>query len=395
MKQPQRLPLLMNLVSSGLSMTVVGLLSMAIPWLMISSGAGTAWAGVAAFALQLPVAAGFALGGFFSDAYGPKRVLMGSGIGAVVCIGAATLLAHSSTAALPVLVGVLALSNLIGAAGDVAQESRTPELARLARWPLSRANSASEIVQNGGMMVGAGIAVLLVDRIGLPLTLVWTVVASLLTIAIDAVFFPSFRASRRQQQTGEISALSMLKSDSVLLAIIAIGILLIGAFTSIDEILVPALAVQAGAGGDGVAIYLALAVSSSTVSALFYAWRGHGAAQKRWLLCSVWLVVAGFAILAATPPSLALHLAPVVLGLGAGPLAPILTTLVQRRTPKAFRGAVLGTMGGSIVIVQPFAALMSGPAAQWLGVSTTLWMVAAAVIAGAALLGYGLGSREI
>jgi macrolide resistance protein len=383
------LPLAVSILTSGLSVATAGMVAMAVSWSIISSGTDVTWAGIASFAIQLPVAAGLALGGLLSDRLGPRRVLLGSDALMVLTIAAAALAASGAAGAAPV-VALLSLGNLLGAPGNVAQNSRVPEMARLAGLPLERANGLRDVAFNLGTAAGPALGVALVVAGGLPLAL-WSVSAVLgVVLLLDAVFFPRFAAKPRAGQGSDIAAgFTGLAADRVLLSVVALGIGLIAAFASLDEIVAPSLAVAGGLGDGRLTLFLALNGAAALVSGLAYTAAGHRLRPRAVLLGGIATAAAGFVALAALPPSAAFVAAPLLIGGGVGPLSPLVMTILQRRVPATRRGAVLGAFMASILVVQPFAALGAAPLVSAVGVGWVTWglalLAAGAVFAAATL----------
>jgi MFS family permease len=84
-----------------------------------------------------------------------------------------------------------------------------------------------------------------------------------------------------------------------------------------------------------------------------------------------------FFVFALLPPLPFLVLAFVLLGLAAGPLNPIIMTVVQERVPAELRGRVFGTMTAGAYLAVPLGMLLAGYMVEWKGVRATLLVQAA------------------
>ncbi len=358
---------------------------MSVVWSIIAGGHGTTWAGVASFAIQLPVAAGLAIGGTLADRLGSRTVLLGSNLaslGAITAVGALSVL---GTPSLPTIVVLLALSGFLGAPGSIAQDARVPDLALMAGLPLERANGLRDIASNVAMATGPAMGVLLVEMGGLMASLgVATAILAVVAI-IDTAVFPAFAIAPRE--TGGTSGFRILAQDRTLVAIAAIGVGMVAAFTSLDEIVAPSLATASGVGGGALAGFLAVSGASALAGGLLYAAVGHRLPPHPTLVAGIATTAAGFVLLAALPTGVAFVLAPALIGLGVGPLQPLVTTALQRRVPAAVRATVLGAFAAAILAVQPFAALGAGPAVDLFGAGAVAWAIAG--LACAALLAAG------
>jgi MFS family permease len=396
----RRCPLLASLLTSGLSALVAGLLSMTVPWALLSAGQSASVAGTAAFALQLPVALGMLLGGRLVDRGGPRRVLMLSNLLAATLTGAAALLAlGSGTYGLPTVAGIVALlavANFCGQPGTLAQDARIPELARLAALPLERANGLREIVMSLGMMGGPAAAVLLVAGIGLAYTLIVAAGLSLLIALIDAACFPAFQA-KRGGNAGQ-APVPILR-DPLLGSVAVIGALLVAVFSAMDEIVAPALVIASGLGAGDLALFLTIAGGSVMLANLLFALLGQALGRRighRGLFIGgVGVMWVGTVLLAALPPAMALVVAPILIGLGVGPLWPLVVTVIHRQVPPQDRGQVIGTLSATVMLAQPMAALAAGPAVDSLGTGTMTWLIALLVGAALAISIFSKGVRRL
>jgi MFS family permease len=83
-----------------------------------------------------------------------------------------------------------------------------------------------------------------------------------------------------------------------------------------------------------------------------------------------------------------------VLGIAAGPLSPVFTTLLQTSAPKNLRAHVIGASIGMILVTAPLAALVVGAALDLFG-PTAVLAVCAAMLAACTVIGaLALGPDE-
>lgn len=385
------LPLYGSVATAGLSTAVAGLAGIAVPWSLIGGGHGATAAGIAAFAVQLPVALGMLAGGVMVDRHGARRVLVLSNGAAVLFLAAAALAAP----ALPLWVAVtlLALANLLATPGSVAQDARVPELARLAGTSLERANGLRDVVGSLGTAGGPAIGVLLVEAAGLAGALGVAATVSLAIAVTDAALFP--RSRSRCRKAGESrgpGAAHVLRADRTLAVVAAIGVCLVAVFSALDEVLVPALVVAEGLGGGALARFLLVAGACATASAAAYAAMGDRLPGHGLFVGGVAAMAVGLGVMALAPTDVALLLAPALVGLGAGPLWPVVLTAVHRRVPAASRGRTVGTLAGVVLLAQPLAALLAGPAVDAFGGRAVLQATGGAVVLVATL---AMASRSL
>ncbi len=393
----RRLALPVSVVTGGLSLGAMALVAMAVPWAILSGGAGpdwagAGWAGLAAAALHLPVAIGTVLGGRLVDRIGPRRMLIGTDGATLLGLAAATAVAAAG-AALPWTIAALALAHLAGAPGNIAQDARVPELARLARVPLERANGLRDIAANVGLIGGPAAGVLLVEAAGLAGALAGATALLAVIVILDALFFPRFGPRGRTAGPG---GARLIARDPGLRAIVLLGLPIVAIFTALDELIVPSLALTSGLGAGGVTLFLILAAAAGlTASGLFAAY-GARLSRRTVLTAGIALTALGGVLLATLPAAWGLRVAPVVLGLGTGPLWPLIVTVLQRRIGPAARGAAIGALTGALLIAQPAAALAAGPLIDLVGVEAVTTGLAAllCLLALAAWRARGLGTLD-
>lgn len=378
-------PLAASVTTSGLSVATTGMIAMAVSWSIIAADVGVTWAGVASFCIQLPVVPGLFVGGLLADRCGARRVLVASNTAVLLALCGAAGLALSGVGGWVAAVAASSLANLLGAPGTVAQDSRVPELARIAGLPLERANGLRDVAFNLGLAAGPAIAVLLVGFGGLPAALLAAAGLNLVVGLLDWWFFPAFRARAQADRGNSMAGLRYARRDPVLLAISVLGIGMVAVFASLDEIVVPSLAVASGLGSTTLAAFLALSGGAALGGGLAYAVAGHRAPPRGVLLGGLACAAAGLLCLAALPPAWAMVVAPVLVGLGVGPLQPLVNTALQRRVPAALRGSVLGAFGASILVMQPFAALGVGPLTAVVGANLVAWCLALMAVAATGL----------
>ena len=361
------LPLYGSVVTTGLGMLATGIIVMAVPWAFLSGGGNPVGAGIMAALLHLPLALGFAVGGHFVDRLGPRKVLLTTDF--------ASALSTIGAAAVVIIVGepwlvlaLLILSNLAGAPGAVAQDTRIPELAQLARVPLERANAVRDISGNLGQVGGPAGGVALVEIIGLGHTLALAAAILVAIWVIDWLTFPHFPAAPHDQPAPHpLCGLLSIMRDSGLRTITGLGILMVAVFQSLDEVLAPNLALRSGQGGLGLAGFLAISALSALAGAVLYAIWGVRFAPRRVFLAGIACSAVGFTLLALLPSIWGFHIAPLWIGLGIGPLWPIVLTAIQQRVSLERRGAVIGALSAVVLLAQPASALLAAPCVVWLG----------------------------
>jgi predicted MFS family arabinose efflux permease len=104
-----------------------------------------------------------------------------------------------------------------------------------------------------------------------------------------------------------------------------------------------------------------------------------GSVARRTLWLAAWLPYGAVWLGLVALPRLAGLLALLfAIGLTAGALGPIETTLRQERTPPELRGRALSTVAAVLALAIPLGTLVAGLAVEWLGLRAALALFAAA-----------------
>jgi MFS family permease len=183
---PRNVPLIGILLAYAASITGNMMASIALPWFVLELTGDAAQTGIVAFASILPLMLGTFFGGVYVDRVGRRQASI-----------VADLISGISVAAIPVLSGSIGIQfwhllvltfigALLDASGITARESLLPEVARLARVPLSRLNAVTETVQATSLLIGPAIAGFLIATLG-SVNMLWFTAALSLIAAIASL----------------------------------------------------------------------------------------------------------------------------------------------------------------------------------------------------------------
>jgi len=389
-----QLPLFASIVTSAGGNFAAGAAIMALSWSYLSGGGNPVVAAMIVAALHFPVSVGLALGGSLSDRLGARTVLVATDAAAAILAAAGLAMLFLPGGGLLPAVTCFALANLAGAPGIIAQDSRVPELSRLAGMPIERANGMREIFIQIGQVGGPAAGVLLVDFAGLAAALAVVTILLVAVTVIDFLAFPAFRKPGAPASGRGTGALSLIVRDPMLRIVVPVGILLVGTFNALDEVLAPNLALTPGLGGAALAGFLATMGASALAGALFYAAFGTRFGGGVLFIAGTWSIAAGLALLAFAPVEAGFRFAPVLIGLGGGPLWPIVISAIHRGVPSALRGSVIGLLAAIVLLAQPAASLISGPAVARFGPDMLTVLLAAMAVAIAIVLPFFTAFRR-
>jgi predicted MFS family arabinose efflux permease len=379
---PLRLLVLANAVS--LSGNVI--MTVAIPWLVLTTTGSAALTGIAVFAGAAGAAVGGLAAGRIVDALGPVRTS-----------SAADLLSGLAVAPLPILLALDALEiwhivllavlgTLADSAGSTARQSLVPAAADSGGYRRERANALFTSAEHIGYLLGAPIAGLLIAVFDVGGAL-WVTVASFAFAALvvaGLVRIPRPPATTATaERAGLREAIAFIWGDPALRALFVFPTAAVVLVGPLVPILLPVLARDAF----GDPIVLGLMVASYGAGGLLGT-AGFGMfgsrVRRRRVYIGVFVVwpctYAAITLIPFLPVTLAMLL---TLGAAAGSLVPLQATIRQERSPGRLLPRVVGLSTASVPVAAPIGVLVTGFLIDGLGLHQTLLLMTA----GAALIG--------
>lgn len=242
---------------------------------------------------------------------------------------------------------------------------------------LDRANGILQTVMNTGNIAGPALAAASIGWIGASPTLM-VAAAGYLCGALTLLLIPGRRLDAPTEQIAENGLLaSMLegfryawKDRSLLTLLLVIGAVNLG-FLGTFSVAVPAHVVDALGGRPATlaAIEAAFAGGSILGAALIAWWKNLG-----WpvIPISLTMVAASMAALALTHNPVVGTIIMLVGGVGSGMANVVLVTAIQRRTPRAQMGRIMGTVTLMAMGLGPVSLAMAG---ALIGVVPAFWII--------------------
>ncbi|WP_406625319.1 MFS transporter [Acidovorax sp. SDU_ACID1] len=367
----RRAPILGVIAASGSSLFGNSVAAVALPWLVLGMTGSAAWTGVAAAAGMLPLILGSFFGGTLIDRFGARPVAVSADLASAASMALIVWLAGHERLGLATLLALIALGALFDGPGMTAQESRYPELARLARMPLERATALNKLVGSLANIVAPAAAGLGIALFGPERTLLLTAGCSLMAAVLDRLSLPGRRVRRISQDTSRsadvLAGARFLLGDPSLRSLLLLGTTVVGLFGALDAVVMPVRIREAGLAASSLGWFLAAAGSGAIVGALAFARFGARLGLRRIVLACLTLEVLAFFLLTLAHGEGLRLVAGVLAGLGSGPLNPLLTTVLLRRAPVAIRSRVLGASTAAALVATPLAVLLAGGAIDLTG----------------------------
>jgi macrolide resistance protein len=365
-----RLPVYGVLVAGGFSRLGNAVAGVALPWFVLTLTNSPGWTGIAAAVGMVPLIIGALVGGSLVDRLGSRFVAVTADLFSAVSIAAIPLLYLGGALGLAPLLALIVLGALLDGPGMTAQESRYPELARLARLRLEQVMALDELVDNGAMIAGPVIAGLAIAAFGPELTLWITAGCSLVAGLLNLAFVPRhrpIRTSRGTEPNDMLVGVRFLFGDPLLRAILLFGMVVLAVFGALDAVVMPVFIRESGRAVSDLGWFLAAAGGGAVAGAFCYAGWGHQISRRATLTTCLAVEAGALFLLARQPSSVGLLAAGALAGFAAGPLGPLVSTTLLRRAPSAIRAHVLGASTAVALTATPLAVLLSGAAIEIVG----------------------------
>ena len=357
----------------------------ALIWLVLQAGQGAAPVGfLAAVSLGAAVVSSI-FGGALVDRFGARRVAVIGSIAGAIPIGVIAWLGTEPAPALALVFILVLLAELPEGATTAAFEARLPELAARARVSLERANAADDLVDGLAGVAGAPAAGLIILYLGIGTALWIAVTVGLSAALIAAAFLP--RPSAGEPRTaGAFAGFRFVLDRRGLVVLVTAAAVLVAAFQTLEDVVLPVLVAQTGLGPDALGVILGCAGGGAAIGALLYFVLAFAVRARALFLAMVVLIGAALASIALVPCWPVMLAAAVTAGIGAGALSPLIGTVLQRTAPAHLRGRVLGAAGALALSLSPVAAGLSGLLIDAVGAPGLLALFAGLVF-GIAVLG--------
>lgn len=359
-------------------------LSIALPWFVLTTTGSVGKTGLVAFCQIVPYVVAQALAGPIIDRVGPKRISVAGDVASTVATATAPLLYFTGNLSFGLLLALLAV---VGAADGPANGAKglfVPAATRAARVPLERGTGLSAAVERTATTIGPAVAGVVVASFGslyaLWITACLFAVSALIvsTTLTDPV--PEPHETPVEEAEGYLSRLrqgAVFLRDAKLLRSI-VGML---AFTNmLDQafmaVLLPVWAKETGNGAEAVGLVVSVFAATSIVSALVAA--GVGERLPRRAVYLIGFTIGGVPrfVAMATGAPLWLVLAVLALGgLGSGFVNPIIGAVTYELIPTPLLGRVKTLAQAVTWAGIPFGGLLGAGLVTLAGTSGALWIV--------------------
>lgn len=378
----RRVPLLSLFVANAVSQTGNVMALVAIPWFVLQATGSAALTGVVAFFTTLPaIIAGF-FGGTMVDRLGFKKMSVTADVASCVSVALIPLLYGLVGFDVVVLMALVFLGALLDAPGTTARSSLVPDLAAEAGMSLERATATIQAIQRGSNLAGAPIGGLLIAWLGADNVLWVDATTFAVSAGLILLFVPSPpRAATPGPRPGYraelLAGLRFLRSDRLIFAITTMVMITNFLDAPLFAVVLPVFAREAFGSAVELGAIIGVFGGGALLGSVLYGAFGERLPRRPVFALAFVMVSAPFWVL-ATLPGLGITLGmAALLGLAAGPINPIISTIAYERIPAALRGRVLGALTAGAYVAIPAGVLVAGLLIEGGGLARTLIVIAA------------------
>jgi MFS family permease len=356
--------------------------AVAVPWLVLETTGSATQVGLVGAAIAIGAVVPAFLGGPLVDRLGLRRTSVAADLicgVTVVSIPTLQLLGALQFWQLIVLVFLLSSFN---AQGDTGRFALIPGLASRASISLERSNAADRGIARAGQLIGPLLAGLLIPLIGPSNVLfidagTFGVSAMLVAFGIPSasaqLSSPELTRTKRNYRADLSEGVRFVISNRLVLSMILLC--LVGNFFDLPlmTVVLPVYAKEIFGSPQSLGLMLGSLAAGMLAGTVLFGAFGQRLPRRRLFLWG-WLVVIviAYGALAAQVPLAVIVLAGVVGGLAAGPINPILETVVQENTPPHLMGRVFAALLAFAQAGIPFGAAIAGFAIERAGLIPTI-----------------------
>lgn len=376
-----RLPLAVLLSAYLISVTCTAVSALTLPWLVLTSTGSPTRTGLVVFAEMGPYVVMQALAGPWVERIGPRTASWVGNSLAGMTLLAIPLLHLAASLRFGRLVILAAVVGGLRGLADCGSAPLIPATARLADVPLERAAGLHSSVSQGGYLVGAPVAGLLLTLLEPALVLVVSGLGFLAASAFVAVGVPRKvgqpdselkPSGRYRMQLAAGFAFSY--RDPVLRGLLLMLCTTNLVTSALSGVLLPAWVSERGLPVASLGAVTGTLAAGGLAGSLLGAWLGPRV--RRWLTFAVGFLLGGgplFLTLALSSSLWPGVVAAGLCGLAAGGINPIIGAVQYERIPAAMLPRVLGAVKAGAWMGIPIGPLVGGLVTSGFGVTTALF----------------------
>jgi MFS family permease len=354
---------------------------LAIPWFVLQTTGSVEQAGITGFFSVLPMVFSAFFGSVLVDRLGYKRTSVSGDILCGLTVMLVPLLYHTSGLAFWQLLALVFIGGLLRSPADTARWSLVPDLAKLARMRLERANAWNDGTRRGANFLGAPLAGVLIAFIGTS-NLLWLDAASfafsalLIGFSIPKSVPHSAEDAQAAPARGYLAdlreGLRFIRLDVVLLTLVIVLMITNMIDDAFSAVVAPAFYMRTFHSAIPFGIMVAVFGGMTFIGTVIFGTIGHRLPRR--LTFGIGFTIGGalrfWVLLTANLPFMLAWCVPA--GLAIGPINSLISTTLQERVPPEMRARAYGILGAGVMAANPLGTLASGFVVTWIGLQWTL-----------------------
>ena len=368
-----------------------GVVTIAIPWLVLQRTGSVAAAGLVAALSALPGIIASPLAGWAVDHFGRRIVSIVSDILSAISVAAIPLVAMVTDLNIAIILGLAMLGAVFDPAGYTARRALIPDVAEASGMEVTRLNGLHEGIFGIGWIVGPLVGSLLIAALG-DTAAFWAPFALFVIAAILIGFLrvgdagQVAKAERKEAGIAPLSAwqnaslgAKLIWRDHTLRAITITVMVLAAIYLPTETVLLPAYFTELDS-PESLGFILAALAAGSVIGSFSYSWLNRRMKRRTIVYVALIGTSVTFIPIAFLPPMGILTLFAFLFGLMWGPMQPLLTTIVQLRIDPDAQGRVFGIQTAAFYVAPPAAMFLAGVAAENIGVEPVLLTIAGLLV---------------
>jgi MFS family permease len=384
-----RRPLYALYVADAISLAGNSVAQVAIPWYVLTTTGSATLTALVVFFNFLPIVLAAFLGGVVVDRLGFRTTSVVADLASAGAVAAIPLLHSTVGIELWQLMALVFVGAMLDAPGATARAAVLPDMVELAGVRMERASGIRSGIQQGAQLIGAPLGGLLVAAVGATNAL-WLDSASFLFSAALVSFFVPRPAKHAKEAPKRFFAelaegMGFIWNQRVLRAVVA-TVLLTNLLDAPFPVAMAVLAKDEYGSAADLGLMFGTFGGAALVGALGYGAVGHRLPRRRTFVSCFALLPVMYVVLATVPPLPVTLAVLAVAGVAAGPINPLLFTVLTEVVPNQLRGRVFGAVRAGAWASIPLGILVGGVLVGAIGVGATFLIVG---ICYAAVVVYG------
>lgn len=351
------------------------LVIIALPWLVLERTGSPRTAGAVAAVGGVAIVVASPLVGAAVDRFGRRTMSMVSDAASLVAAAGFPLADRAGRLGLATIVVLTVIGSAFDPAAYTARKSMVPTVASRSGMDVARLTGIHEGVYLAGWTIGPVVgawAIATVSDVGAMTVAAVAFAGAMLAVSLVDGDDPHGVDPEQAATPGWrtlVEGVRLLVRDRVLavMTLVVMGFLLL--YLPTESVLLP-VHFNALDEPRGLGLTISTLAGGAAIGAFGFGTLSRRLTRRTIVRGSVGATAVAVALMATLPPLPGMMLAAFLLGLGWGPMEPLLTTLVQERVPASAHGRVFGLQLSLYFALPPFGQALAGQLAERFGVAS-------------------------